>query len=152
MLNFKSLALIALLGLSSCATTGSDIDNMTQEDFDGLRDSVFNASSLAGRELGENMEQDEASIGMAVAFSIRSAIERDEFGVNDLVEGVIVSLRDEMQLDEEEVLLIEDVGKIIDAAVGQIRLGIDGSLSPREEELLFAFLDGLANGLSRAHG
>ena len=154
MLNFKTLGVVALLTMSSCLSTGSrsSISNMSEEEFTSLRDSVFSASSLAGRELGEGMDEDQARVGIAVASSIRIAVAQDEFGVDDIVEGIVLNLSDEMQLDDEEVLLIQDVGRIIDAAVGQIRLGIDGSLSPREQELLFALLDGLANGLGRAHG
>ena len=50
-------------------------------------------------------------------------------------------------LSEQERRDIRDAALLIEVLAGPVKLSIEGSLDPRDQELILAFLDGLAYGI-----
>jgi hypothetical protein len=82
-----------------------------------------------------------------LADELQTMIVNDALDVPDVVNYLVDRFADDLDLKPKYQEYIRDGAKVIDAAVGQIRLGIDGTLTPREKDLLLSLLGGLTTGM-----
>ena len=144
-----ALPVLTILALSSCSTVQSArdaLDTMPDENYVRLVGKVENAGVKGGVMLADRLG-DDTILAVALTNSIIDVIESDKVVVSDVVKGVIDQYGDKLNLSEEQLGYIRDGAKLIDAAVGQIRLGIDGKLTEREKGLILALLRGLKTGM-----
>jgi division protein CdvB (Snf7/Vps24/ESCRT-III family) len=146
MFSFLGVALM----LPSCSAVQNARDSlaeMSQEDYSELTSNVSDASAIAGERLKNLLDENQVEIALLVTQELFTAIEKDSLDAADLVKGVVDQYGLRLGLNEEQLGYIRDAAKIIDAAVGQISLGIDGELTLREKGLLLALLAGIHSGL-----
>lgn len=147
----KKIALLAtLLLLPSCSTVQTARDalaEMSEADYVILTQRVLNVSTEAGRQLYNVLGEDKADIALTITDELYIAIANDRIDVNDIIQGIVDKYAERLNLTPEVEGYIRDGAKVIDAAVGQIRLGIDGKLSIREKQLILNMLNGLAIGM-----
>ena len=145
-------ALIAAMILPSCATVQSARDKlaeMPQEKYDELIVKTHDAGRKGGVKLKELLADKPelvASIG-SLAGKLSETVQNDRLDASDLIKWIVDQFGDELGLEAKYQDYIRDGAKAIDAAVGQIRLGIDGTLTEREKGLAVALLAGLAEGV-----
>lgn len=150
LLLLNSIILAATLILPSCSTIDSareDLAAMPEAEFLQLEQDVWDAGRRGGEALSRVLDEGQTRIAKRVASELRLAIGMDRLQVADLIQGIVDEFEGELGLKPEHEQYIRDGAKVIDAAVGQIRLGIDGALSEREKRLLIALLDGLEDGI-----
>lgn len=146
-----SIPLLVTLAFPSCATVQSardQLEDMSQVEYTELKLRVTNVAHSAGERLAELLSDKPELLEDIRDLSVRlqTIVENDELNVNDVVVYLVDRFADDLDLKPEYQEYIRDGAKVIDAAVGQIRLGIDGSLSEREKGLMLSLLSGLAVG------
>jgi len=145
-----AIPIIVMLGLSSCTIIQSARDKLAQMDttsYQNLVVQVQKAGQYAGTKLQEVISSDARSAAQGMTDVLIAAIETDSLDVQDIVKTIVDRYSDRLGLEPRHQVYIRDGAKIIDVAVGQIRLGIDGKLSEREKTLILALLKGLKKGL-----
>lgn len=146
----NSIVLVGALLLPGCSAIDSareDLATMPEAEFLQLEQNVWDAGRRGGEALSQVLDEGQVRIAKRVASELRLAIGMDRLQVADLIQGIIDEFENELGLKPEYEQYIRDGAKVIDAAVGQIRLGIDGTLSEREKRLLIVLLDGLEDGI-----
>lgn len=144
-----ALPLLVALTLPSCATVQSARDKLTtmpEVEYQELLVKVERAGNTGGEKLAELLE-DRTNAALAVTRNLRTVVVEDRLDIVDVVKGIVDEFGGQLGLEEQHLDYIRDGAKAIDAAVGQIRLGIDGKLTEREKGLIVALLDGLERGL-----
>ncbi len=145
-----ALPLLAALMLPSCATIQSardKLEEMPDGKYQQLVIKIENAGVKGGKKLAEILG-DKSQLALEVTRSLKTVITEDRLEVVDVIKGIVDNYGDKLGLEDKYLDYIRDGAKAIDAAVGQIRLGIDGKLTEREKGLVVALLDGLERGLS----
>jgi hypothetical protein len=120
---------------------------MPDHDYISLRLKIGDAGTAAGVKLAEILG-DKKDLANSITERLISSVINDSLDVADIIRGVVDTYGSELGLEDKYLEYIRDGAKVIDAAVGQIRLDISGKLSGREKELILALLQGLKNGLS----
>ena len=147
------LPLVAALTLfSSCASVQSTRDKlaeMPETEFIALSNKVSLTARLGGNKLAQVLGEEKTAAAARLTNLLAQAVETDSLDVVDLVQHIVNEYGDKLELEQTQLDHIRDAAKIVDAAVGQIRLGIDGKLTAREKALLLTLLGGLHNGLTQ---
>ncbi len=149
-----ALPLIAALAFAptSCSTIQSARDQLTEmtvAEYQELTENVYLAGYIGGLKLKEALADKpelRADIQELTA-TLRLALEEDQINVDNIINYLVDRFADDLELEAKHQEYIRDAARIIDAAVGQIRLGIDGALSEREQGLVLSLLQGLATGI-----
>lgn len=142
-------AFLATGMLFSCAAVESARDKlatMPEPDYQELRLKVEDAGRKGGVKLKELLGE-KTEIALDVTTELLVAVDTDKLDVADVIKGVVNKYGDRLGLEDKHLDYVRDGAKVIDAAVGQIRLGIDGKLTEREKGLVIALLAGLHTGL-----
>lgn len=145
--------LLATLALSSCSTipsTREDLQTMEQPRYEDLQRRVSAMAEIASSRIAQKWDaaqRDKARGVIANAHKLLALNELGEIGPTDLIRELADRYSDKLGLDEQARRDIKDVALLVDAAVGPIKLGVDGKLNDRELGLVTALLDGLARGL-----
>ncbi len=150
MKRFLAIPMIVVLGLSSCSVIQSARDKLTKMDpvtYTSLTIKVQNAGKRGGEKLQELLSSDAKDAAKILTDTLITAVETDSLDAQDLVKDIVDRYGDQLGLKPAHQEYIRDGAKLIDAAVGQIRLDIDGKLSEREKGLVLALLKGLKQGL-----
>jgi len=150
-----TLPLIAVLAFApnSCTVIQSARDQlaeMTVAEYQELNDNVYIAGYVGGLKLKEALLLDKPELREEIrelALELHLIVEQDQINVDNMVNYLMDRFADDLELEERYQEYIRDASRIIDAAVGQIRLGIDGVVSEREKGLALSLLQGLANGI-----
>jgi len=145
-----TLPLLVTLMLPSCAIVQSArdrLERMPQEQYVELLTKVENAGAIGGKKLAEILD-DKRLLALQITRSLKTAVITDRLEIVDVLRGIVDNYGSNLGLEETHLDYVRDGAKLIDAAVGQVRLGIDGKLSEREKGLVIALLDGLERGLS----
>jgi hypothetical protein len=145
-----ALPLLAVFILPNCALVRSardKLEQMPQESYVQLLATVEEAAALGGKKLAEVLGENRL-LALKVTQGLKTAVITDRLKVADVLKDIVDSYSRELNLEAQHLDFIRDGMKAIDAAVGQVRLGIDGKLSEREKGLVVALLDGLERGLS----
>ncbi len=145
-----TLPLLVVLTLPSCSIVQSardKLETMSQPDYQILVVRIEATSALGGKKLAEVLG-DRSPIALDVTRRLQTAVKTDSLDVADVIKGIADSYSEQLGLSAEHLDYIRDGAKIIDATVGQVRLGIDGKLTEREKGLVLALLEGLERGLS----
>jgi hypothetical protein len=148
-----SIPLLVTLALPSCTTVQSardQLEDMSQTEYQELQSNVYMVSHAAGIKLRDALA-DKPELLAAIrtlAVELERVVQNDTLSVNDVIVYLVDRFADDLDLKPEYQEYIRDGAKVIDAAVGQIRLGIDGKLTEREKGLILALLGGLERGLS----
>ncbi len=152
-LNMKplyTLPLLVVLSLPSCTTVQSARDKlevMPETSYQTLIVRVEATAALGGEKLAEALG-DRSSIALDITRQLQTAVRTDSLDVADVIKGIADKYGTQLGLSTEHLDYVNDGARLIDAAVGQIRLGIDGALTEREKGLVLALLEGLERGLS----
>jgi hypothetical protein len=146
-----ALPLLAVLAFPSCTTvqTARDqLEEMSQVEYAELNLQVQGVAFMAGKKLSEVLQDKPEVLGdiRELSTQLLNAVMTDTLNVNDLINYLVDRFGEDIDLKPEYQEYIRDGAKIIDAAVGQLRLGIDGTLSEREKGLVVSLLGGLAMG------
>ena len=147
-----TLPLLVAISLPSCASVQSardTLDAMPEAEYQVLNANVYNVALRAGTELKAQLADKPEllrDIG-ELADKLGTIIVNDELIVTDVIAYLVDSFADDLGLEAQHQEYIRDGAKVIDAAVGQIRLGIDGTLTSREKDLVLSLLSGLATGV-----
>jgi hypothetical protein len=155
MRTFTALFTAAILLFSpSCSTVQTARDKLAGMS-DGDYTALVNKTLSAGVNVGDRLALiSDPNVKTALKETITqlvAAINTDTLDVQDVVAGVLDRFGSQLAekgLDPKYQNYIREGAKVIDAAVGQIRLGIDGKISVREKGLLVAFLSGMELSLS----
>jgi len=136
---------------SSCSmldSTRSKLENMSNAEFVSLNKKVYDASAAGGKLLARQLEkQDRIMLAKEVLAVIRETVVSDNLThVDDLVRVLLDKFGGEIGSDKV-VEFLKDATNLLDVAVGDIKLGIDGKLSFREKSLLVTLLRGIYDGL-----
>lgn len=147
-----TLPLLVALTLPSCATveTARDqLDTMSEAAYIELQQQVFDVARMGGAELADLLEDKPELLNdiSELADELGTIIANDALDVVDVIDYLVDRFADDLDLKPEYQEYIRDGAKVIDAAVGQIRLGIDGTLTLREKDLLLSLLSGLTTGI-----
>jgi len=123
---------------------------MPEAEYQELNQNVYMVSHAAGQKLSELLLDKPELLGdiRMLAIQLQTAVAMDTINAADIINYLVDRFADDLELKPEYQEYIRDGAKVIDAAVGQIRLGIDGSLSEREKGLVLSLLGGLASGTS----
>ena len=148
-----ALPLLVVLALPSCTaveTARDDLNTMPEAEYQELNQNVYMVSHAAGQKLSELLLDKPELLGdiRMLAIQLQTAVAMDTINAADIINYLVDRFADDLELKPEYQEYIRDGAKVIDAAVGQIRLGIDGSLSEREKGLVLSLLGGLASGTS----
>lgn len=144
-----ALPVLITLALSSCAAIESardKLETMPDADYLSLTAKVERGGIKGGVKLGELLG-DRTELALSLTRTLMTSIKNDTLDVADIIRGVVDQYGTKLGLEEEHMDYIRDGAKLIDAAVGQIRLGIDGKLTEREKGLILALLNGIQIGL-----
>ncbi len=147
-----TLPLLVAISLPSCASVQSardTLDTMPEAEYQELNARVYNVTLRAGTEL-KTLLADKPELLRDIgelADKLGTIIVNDELIVTDVIAYLVDSFADDLGLEAQYQEYIRDGAKVIDAAVGQIRLGIDGTLTSREKDLVLSLLSGLATGV-----
>jgi len=149
----QTLPLLVALALPSCAsveTARDQLDTMSEVEYLELQQRVFDVSRAAGVELAELLEDKPELVSdiRELADELGTIVANDALDVADVIGHLVDRFADDLDLKPEYQEYIRDGAKVIDAAVGQIRLGIDGTLTSREKDLILSLLSGLTTGMS----
>lgn len=154
MLN-KLMALGAVAVLAFAPACGlvegarEDLATMEEQEFRDLVQSVNEAGAKGGVELVKQLElsmEDRAAVA-GLARALADTVINDDLGaVDDVVRLLLDRFGDEIG-NAQAVSILEDATNLIDAAIGQVSVGIDGLLTSREKELVFSLLVGVHNGV-----
>ncbi len=151
-LNMKSLytlPLLVVLSLPSCTTVQSARDKlevMPETSYQTLIVRVEATAALGGEKLAEALG-DRSLVALDITRQLQTAVRTDSLDVADVIRGIADQYGTQLGLSTEHLDYVNDGARLIDAAVGQIRLGIDGALTEREKGLVLALLKGLERGL-----
>lgn len=148
---FLSVPLAALLLVPSCATVQAARDKlaqMSQADYEALQIKTLDAGKKAGDKLKELLADKLELLGDVdmLAATLAAAVQNDALDTADLARYLVERLGTKLEPKYREYL--NDGVKLLDAAVGQISLGIDGKFTEREKGLAVALLFGIHQGLS----
>lgn len=150
---YKNIHLVAILTalttITSCSVVESarnKLAEMPETEYQDLLIKVRHSGEQGGEKLSELLGN-KASLALAVTRDLYKTIEEDQLNVADIVQAIVNEYSNELGLEEKHLEYVREGAKLIDAAVGQIRLGIDGKLSDREKELVLSLLEGLETGL-----
>ena len=134
---------------SSCATVQEARDQlaaMPEEDYQELVVKVRDNSVRLGK-LGQQYIDFEIRLKViSVCQKAMVIVNNDGVTATDVGQWVMEYF-DESQLPVEALEMIQDGIRFLDAAVGQIRLGIDGKVTFREKQLLLTVMAGISAGL-----
>lgn len=149
---FLSVSLVALLLMPSCAVVQSARDklaNMSESDFQTLKTNTILIGVAGGEKLREVLLDKPDTLGDVdiLTAQLYAAIQSDTISTSDLARYVVERLGSKMDPKYREYL--DDGVKLLDSAVGQIRIGLDGKFTPREKELAGSLLFGIHRGLSQ---
>lgn len=150
MKRFLAIPMIVVLGLSSCSVIQSARDKLAEMDpvaYSALAVKVQSTSKRAGEKLKELLSPDAKDAVKILTDTLITAVETDSLDAQDLIKEIVDRYGNQLGLKPAHQEYIRDGAKLIDVAVGQIRLGIDGKLSEREKGLVLALLKGLKQGL-----
>lgn len=145
-----TLPLLVVLTLPSCATVQSardKLETMPEDKYASLVLKVEDIAAIGGDKLAEALG-DRTPVALEITRQLQTAVRTDSLDVADVIQGVADRYGAQLGLSAEHLDYVRDGAKVIDAAVGQIRLGIDGKLTEREKGLILALLGGLERGLS----
>ena len=151
-LNMKplyTLPLLVVLSLPSCTTLQSARDKlevMPETSYQTLIVRVEATAALGGEKLAEALG-DRSLVALDITRQLQTAVRTDSLDVADVIRGIADQYGTQLGLSTEHLDYVNDGARLIDAAVGQIRLGIDGALTEREKGLVLALLKGLERGL-----
>jgi hypothetical protein len=148
------LATVALATLSSCflfsASEAEKIEQMTPSEFEAFSDDVGRISAIAGRRSAQLIDDaEDVEKVVLVVDALRALLAQgsliDTSGSNDMVRLVIS--RVDQGSTEDLALVMQDIYDLVEITVGQIRIGIDGVLSPRQIALVQTILAEFRAGL-----
>lgn len=149
-----TLPLLAALMLPSCATVSNvraDLNTMDVAQYENLRHKVSVITEITSSRLAKDWDAEKRAKAISVISQGRELLQGNnlaELGATDLIRGLAERYGEKLGLDEQARRDIKDAALLVDAAVGPIKLGIDGKLTEREKGLIIALLDGLERGLS----
>lgn len=152
---FVSFAMaVAMLSTSCQVVSGARdrINGMTQEEFGNLVDKTRSMAFKGGNALAKNFADKPELLGDidALALQLALAVEADQIRSLDIVSYIVERFAARLGWQEEQVEYIRAAAEVIDAAVGQIKLGVEGKLTEREKRVIVAFLEGIQSGISSA--
>jgi hypothetical protein len=138
-------AMILIPMLGSCSTP---LGNMKEGEFRELLVSVKNLAYTGGTTLRAELTSEEQGVAYNIAVILAQTIINDNLAsTDDAVNFIIWQLREQINNDGI-VHLLSDAANLLDATVGQVKIGIDGLLSIRQKLLLVAMLEGFAKGVA----
>lgn len=137
------------LVFSGCKTVEQgreSLETMSQARFEGLKTLVRHGGEAASVKINEELHaQDKANL--IDGLSVLEKLLGEDHQLRDL--SVFTQLVEDLKTNfsPKVASYVDDVVKIIDAAVGDIRVGVDGKLSEREKDLLLTLLRALKSKL-----
>lgn len=152
---FLPIAMAFAMVATSCQTldTARDrINSMSQEEYGNLVDKTRAMAFKGGNALAKKFADNPELLGDidALALQLAIAIEADQIRSLDIVGYVVERFAARLGWQEEQVEYVRAAAEVIDAAVGQIKLGVEGKLTDREKRVIVAFLEGIQSGISSA--
>jgi hypothetical protein len=147
------LATAVLAFAPSCSTVQSardKLNSMSETDFTSLTLKVQEAGAKAGQKLHAIANPTVLNVVQLTTVDLINALALDTLNVDDVVNGILDRFGSDLAqhgIEQKYLDYVREGAKVIDAAVGQIRLGIDGKLSPREKSLILDFLMGFISQL-----
>lgn len=148
-----TLPLLAALMLPSCSISSSNLLNLDQmevSEYENLKHRVSTITALASSRVARGWDAEKREKALGIVAEGRQLIISGNLGdlnATDLIRALADHYGEKLGLDENAKRDIRDAALLLDAIVGPIKLGIDGSLGEREEGLILALLDGLELGL-----
>lgn len=147
-----ALPLLTALIIPSCEAVDSaraQLELMPEIEYSELSMDVFAAGEEGGRQLSQAIGSENVPLALQVTASLREMIESGTLEVGDVIGAIVQRFGAELGLSAEHLEYVNDGARVIDAAVGQIQVGIDGKLTERETDLILRLLDGLTSGLGQ---
>jgi hypothetical protein len=152
-MKFRKLLGVALLSatLSSCATIeelSEGLEQMPEAEFRDLALSTHNLARAGGELLSPELSEENRVIVYQVAHILAETVMNDNLSsTDDALSLVLGQLKDSID-DERVVSVLEDVINLLDGAIGQVKIGLDGLLTLRQKTLLMNVLEGFSHGVS----
>lgn len=149
-----TFAAILCCALTSCFLFSSSeaqrIEDMTPSEFATLNDDVGRISRVAGRRTTEAINsassiQHIVNVADLLRLTLLKGSLIDTSASNDALRVIISKIDDNSSKDIASIM--RDVYDLVEITVGQVRIGIDGHLSPRQITLLLTILDEFKVGL-----
>lgn len=148
-----ALPLLAALMLPSCSTSSNDLADLSQmeaSEYENLKQKVSTITALSSSRIAREWDAEKRDKALGIIAEGRRLISEGGLGdlnATDLIRALADRYSEKLGLDENAKRDIKDAALLIDAIVGPIKLGIDGSLGSREAGLILALLDGLELGI-----
>lgn len=134
---------------SSCAVVQDARDqlaDMPEEKYQELVMKVRDNSLRLGRLGQEHLDFEIRLKIVSVSQKVMTIVNNDGVTTADVGQWVMEYF-DASELPEDALEMIQDGIRFLDAAVGQIRLGIDGKITFREKQLMLTVIAGINAGL-----
>ena len=142
----KKLFTLGLLALAGCIAT----QQMSPAEFQDIKNRVNAATALVSSRIAAEWDAQQRNKALRIVMDARVIVETNDLSTLD-AGNILRSLADnygkKLGLGEQEQRDVRDAALLIEILAGPIKLGIEGSLDPQDQELIIAFLDGLAYGL-----
>lgn len=129
------------------------IEQMSDQEFGEFNNDVARLANIAGRRSAQLLSGNASaleSVELIVTVLREATVDNngaivDTSAPNDILRSII--RRIDLGSQEDLSLILQDVYDLVEITVGQIRLGIDGVMSPRQVTLLVTILDAFQLGL-----
>lgn len=151
------LAMSVLLFAPSCTITSESgqtvsLEEATEAQYEAVRLRVSNSSLAAAAllqiGLAENVELRNQIAELAETLAVQ--VQQNELAgltSGNIITWVLGQFGEKLELEPGQIAIIQGISRLIDATVGEISLGIEGTLSPRQQGIVLAVLEGLALGI-----
>jgi len=134
----------------SCTSTSSQLDKMEQVRFDELLKNVDDTSLISGRILKDKLSPSTLAIVDGISSQIIAAFDAGSLSLPVSLSTLVDRYAAELLakgVDAQEIDLAKATIRLVDNAFGNVKIGIDGALSPRARQVIVAIAKGIKLGL-----
>ncbi len=141
-----------MLILPSCTVGGSNVDQMSEQQFTQIVQSAESAVTIGMIVLRDDLKSGSRDAILTAVTQLSKAVEGGDVSLPNSVDGIMAQFSTELVkagLDEKEVALIRACVRLADASLGGVQLGtgIDGIGSERTKTVFLAIMRGFEVGL-----
>tara|TARA_S200002703_G_scaffold137880_1_gene127912 strand:+ start:488 stop:871 length:384 start_codon:yes stop_codon:yes gene_type:complete len=126
------------------------MQQMTPAEFEDVKNRVNAATALVSSRIAAEWDAPQRQKAVDAVVEIRALVEENNLATleaGNILRGIADRYGERLGLSEEEQRDVRDAALLIEILAGPVKLGIEGSLDPRDQELILAFLEGLEYGL-----
>lgn len=147
---FSLLSVILLSLASSCVSPPNKLEEMDLVQFEQLAKNVEDSAFISGHILRDKLSPKALSAVELVSTQLIIAFDAGSVSLPSSLAGLLDKYADDLGkrgIDAEEIELAKATIRLVDSAFGNVRIGIDGVVSPRTKQVITGLIKGLQRGL-----